>query len=383
MDFVAVPPGSFAFGLDPALLYPPEADETPRRVVRVDGFRISRLPVTDDDGVPLTYVSRADAETWCAANGVRLPTEIEWEAAARGGDDRLWPWGDELPDSTRAIFGRAIGAPSPAGQQPAGAAPCGALDLAGNVWEWTSDGSARGGSFLSGAGELRTTARFPIHPEARDPYVGFRVVAVEPTVELDWVDVPAGDYVLGRDPDESRQRLVDVKGFELGLTPVTNAEYEPFVAEGGAAAPPHWPAPPDHPVTFVDWHDASAFCVWVGGRLPTEVEWEKAARGTDGRTYPWGEEEDESRAAVGSGIKAGTTSPVGAHPEGASPYGLQDMAGNVWEWTATEDPPGERVLRGGSFASPGLAWATCTFHSHSRPGRRAAHVGFRVAREAT
>ncbi len=383
MDFVDVPRGSFAYGVDPARLYPPEADETPRRVVPVEGFRISRLPVTDADGVPLTYVSRADAEAWCAANGVRLPTEAEWEAAARGGDDRLWPWGDELPDSTRAIFGRAIGAPSPAGQQPAGAAPCGALDLAGNVWEWTSDGSARGGSFLSGAGELRTTARFPIHPEARDPYVGFRVVAVEPTVELDWTDVPAGDYVLGRDPDESRQRLVDVGEFELGLTPVTNAEYEPFVAEGGAAAPPHWPAPPDHPVTFVDWHDASAFCAWAGGRLPTEVEWEKAARGTDGRTYPWGEEEDESRAAVGSGIKAGTTSPVGAHPDGASPYGLQDMAGNVWEWTATEDPPGERVLRGGSFASPGLAWATCTFHSYSRPDRRAAHVGFRVAREAT
>jgi iron(II)-dependent oxidoreductase len=108
----------------------------------------------------------------------------------------------------------------------------------------------------------------------------------------------------------------------------------------------------------------------------------EAARGSDGRTYPWGDEEDEGLAAVGAGIKRGSTSPVGSHPEGASPYGLLDMAGNVWEWTATEYPPGEAVLRGGSFASPGLAWASCTMRSHSRPSRRQAHIGFRVARDA-
>ena len=221
-----------------------------------------------------------------------------------------------------------------------------------------------------------------MHPAARDPYVGFRVVAVEPARDFDWVEVPAGEYVIGRDPGETRQRHVDVDAFELARTPVTNAQYERFVAEGGATAPPHWPAPADHPVTFVDWHEAAAFCAWAGGRLPTEAEWEKAARGTDGRTYPWGDEEDESRAAVGAGIKHGSTSPVGSHPEGASPYGLLDMAGNVWEWTSTEYPPGEAVLRGGSFASPGLAWARCTMRSHSRPVRRQAHIGFRVARAA-
>ena len=231
----------------------------------MDAFRISRLPVCDDEGVPLTYVSRVDAEAFAAANGARLPTELEWEAAARGGDERLWPWGDELPDATRATFAQGIGGPSPAGLHPAGAAPCGALDLAGNVFEWTADGAARGGSYLSGPGELRCSARFPVHPEARDPYVGFRVVAVEPARSFDWVDVPAGDYVIGRDAGETRQRLVEVDAFELTRTPVTNAQYERYVAESGAAAPPHWPAPADHPVTFVDWREASAFCAWAGG----------------------------------------------------------------------------------------------------------------------
>ena len=162
----------------------------------------------------------------------------------------------------------------------------------------------RGGSYLSGPDELRCSARLPMHPAARDPYVGFRVVAVEPRQSFDWVDVPAGDYVIGRDAGETRQRLVDVDAFELARTPVTNEQYERFVTETGAAAPPHWPAPRDHPVTFVDWDEASAFCAWAGGRLPTEAEWEKAARGTDGRTYPWGDEEDESRAAVGPDIEA-------------------------------------------------------------------------------
>ena len=164
--------------------------------------------------------------------------------------------------------------------------------------------------------------------------------------------------------------------------PVTNDQYALFVADVGAAPPPHLPAPGDHPVTFVDWFDAAAFCAWAGGRLPTEAEWEKAARGTDGRIYPWGDEEDASRAAIGSGLKRGSTSPVGSRPAGASPYGLHDMAGNVWEWTSTGYAVNERVLRGGSYASPGLAWARCAMRSHSRPQRRQAHIGFRVAKGA-
>jgi formylglycine-generating enzyme required for sulfatase activity len=385
--WVLVPAGPFAMGRDAADAYPPDEDERPRRLVSLAAFRVSRVPVTnrrfhgEGDGRPVTYVTRAEAEAFCEREGVRLPTEEEWEAAARGADDRLWPWGDELPDQSRATFAAGIGSPSEAGLHPGGASPFGALDMAGNVWEWTSGDAVRGGSYLSGPDELRCSYRLPVDPAAKDPYVGFRVVAVEPVSDFDWVDVPGGDYPIGREP-ESEHDVVFVDAFELGRTPVTNLQYADFVRDGGAERPPHWPAPGDHPVTFVDWYDAAAFCAWAGGRLPTEAEWEKAARGTDGRRFPWGDEEDASRAAIGSGLKWGGTSSVGAHPSGASPYGLEDMAGNVWEWTSTETGDGERILRGGSYASPGLPWARCAMRSWSRPERRQAHVGLRVARDA-
>ncbi len=385
--WVLVPAGPFAMGRDAADAYPPDEDERPRRLVSLAAFRVSRVPVTnrrfhgEGDGRPVTYVTRAEAEAFCEREGVRLPTEEEWEAAARGADDRLWPWGDELPDQSRATFAAGIGSPSEAGLHPGGASPFGALDMAGNVGEWTRGDAGRGGSYLSGPDELRCSYRLPVDPAAKDPYVGFRVVAVEPVSDFDWVDVRGGDYPIGREP-ESEHDCVSVDAFELGRTPVTNLQYADFVRDGGAERPPHWPAPGDHPVTFVDWHDAAAFCAWAGGRLPTEAEWEKAARGTDGRRFPWGDEEDASRAAIGSGLKWGGTSSVGAHPSGASPYGLEDMAGNVWEWTSTETGDGERILRGGSYASPGLPWARCAMRSWSRPERRQAHVGLRVARDA-
>ena len=251
-------------------------------------------------------------------------------------------------------------------------------------------------------------------PAARDTYVGFRVVrdSDEPGLPFDWVEVPGGEHVVGREAvarrcealaDELPRHLVDVPAFELALTPVTNAQYERFVSAAGAAAPAHWldgrppPGLGQHPVTWVDWFDARAFCAWAGGRLPTEAEWEKAARGIDARCYPWGDEADpEGRAVVGQGIKHGSPAAVGARPAGASPYGLLEMSGNVWEWVSSayrpypydpadgrEDPAEgpERVLRGGSFASPALPWARCAFRSRSHAVRRQCHIGFRVARD--
>jgi formylglycine-generating enzyme required for sulfatase activity len=146
----------------------------------------------------------------------------------------------------------------------------------------------RGGSFLHDANGLRCSYRSPLHPGARDHYVGFRVAAGagEPRLELDWVDLPSGDVALGRDrvpfggelaADELPHHTVEVAAVALSLTPVTITQYAAFVHDGGAEPPPDWqggqppPGREDHPVAFVDWFDAVAFCAWVGGRLPTEA----------------------------------------------------------------------------------------------------------------
>ncbi|MGH2667538.1 MAG: formylglycine-generating enzyme family protein [bacterium] len=161
----------------------------------------------------------------------------------------------------------------------------------------------------------------------------------------------------------------------------------------------YWGIHDDHPVNFVTWEEGNAFCGWAGGRLPAEAEWEKAARGTDGRTNPWGNEPaDPSRAVYRRGWGYLATDPVGSHPTGASPYGLLDMGGNVWEWCAdwydadyyavapTRDPRGPlagiaRVVRGGSWDSrPAVLSASCRSWGHR--GYREADFGFRCAMTA-
>jgi len=243
----------------------------------------------------------------------------------------------------------------------------------------------RGGSFIHGAREIRCSYRHGMLPGVRDPYVGFRVCGGDGSArQLDWAEVPAGEVRLGNDPrayagpalaGEVPLHEVDLPGFELSLTPVTNAQYARFVRATGHPDPGHWSgndAPAElaeHPVTHVDWLDARAFCGWAGGRLPTEAEWEKAARSDDGRLYPWGATEPGGDLLTfARGSKEGSTTPVGAYPLGASPYGALDMAGNVWEWTADwynkdyyktsprENPKGPdsgdlKVRRGGCFAN--------------------------------
>ncbi len=438
-------------GSDIHSAWPPEPDEAPEQTRELEPYRLSRTPVTNaqylayveatgaptpgcwdagsipvgEGDVPVTYVTFSEAAAFCTWAGVRLPTEAEWEAAARGGDDRLWPWGDLPPTSAHARFAAGIGRPGPVARHLAGASVDGALDFAGNVMEWVDESwppyddarsvrVVRGGSYLDGPNELRTSYRRPQHPGARDHYIGFRVAgAADNESPFDWVDLPGGAVCVGRDPvgshgpapaDELPQHDVDVAVFEISEAPVTNAQYAAFVAATTATPPPHWggPRPPawldEHPVTFVDWFDAGAYCAWAGGRLPTEAEWENAARGTDARRFPWGDDPVAANAHLGLGPKAGATAAVGSHAAGASPYGLLDAAGNVWEWVSSayapypytpvdgrETPDGtpERVLRGGSFASPSLDYARCAMRSRSRPGRRQAHIGFRIARGAT
>lgn len=204
-------------------------------------------------------------------------------------------------------------------------------------------------------------------------------------LKMEFVHVPAGEFLMGSDPQkdvwadyhERPQHRVNLPEYWIGRAPVTNAQYAAFVRATGASAPAHWCAsqPPqelmDHPVVSVSWDEAAAFCQWLSrltGRqlgLPSEAQWEKAARGTDGRLYPWGDAAPD--ATRGNFNRGHQTTPVGRYsPQGDSPYGCVDMVGNVLEWCAdwfedtyyrhspADSPPGpdsgeQRVVRGSSF----------------------------------
>ena len=168
------------------------------------------------------------------------------------------------------------------------------------------------------------------------------------------VAVPAGAFLMGSNKkkdklaydDEIPQHTLTLPAFRIGKYPVTNGQYVVFVAATGHAAPSHWRGnqPPselrNHPVVYVSWYDAVDYCAWLSQalgremRLPTEAEWERAARHTDGRIYPWGNDFDAGRCNMAdTGI--GGTSPVGIFPAGDAVCGAADMAGNVWEWTSS------------------------------------------------
>jgi len=189
------------------------------------------------------------------------------------------------------------------------------------------------------------------------------------------VTIPAGPFTMGSDggpDDEAPAHEVDVAEFEIDQFQVTNGDFAIFVEATGhqtdaekARSANTWQSYADgkdnHPVVKVSWNDAVAFCKWLDKRLPTEAEWEKAARGNDGYVYPWGNEYDPQKAN-GKDRAIRSTTAAGSFPEGASPYGVMDMAGNVWEWVADwyeaypdsshqSDYFGERfrVLRGGGW----------------------------------
>ena len=221
------------------------------------------------------------------------------------------------------------------------------------------------------------------------------------------VYVPAGPFIMGTErgewDDEAPRHLVELPAFYLDETEVTNAAYGQCVA-AHRCSPGPWSRDPvlgqaDHPVAGPNWHDAVAFCRFAGKRLPTEAEWEKAARGTDEREFPWGNDWHPTWLNLkGDEDGAPQSSAVRRYPQNKSPYGAYDMAGNVWEWTAdvyasttyrkspTRAPTGPaagplRAMRGGSWM-----YALPFFHTtHNRsPGRPDVHkkyVGFRCARD--
>jgi formylglycine-generating enzyme required for sulfatase activity len=228
-----------------------------------------------------------------------------------------------------------------------------------------------------------------------------------PLADRSMTVVPAGEFVMGSvtgDPDEQPVRRVYLDAFFMDRYQVSVGQYAKFLEATSQAAPPDWSIMnksrhQNRPVVNVDWADANAYCTWAGKRLPTEAEWEKAARGTDGRTYPWGNE-------LPTGFRANSKKekwsnhwvlmPVGMYEKGKSPYGLYDMAGNVWEWVSdwyapdyyasspsqnpTGPPTGEsKVIRGGSWGSGPKDLRSADRDTHV-PSARGLGTGFRCAK---
>ena len=412
--------------------------------VRGANWRHPRGPDSDiagQDDHPVTLVSFDDARAYCVWAGGRLPTEAEWEYAARGSQATTYPWGDVFSDERVNSCDRDCPMSwvnddlddgyifaAPVGTFGGGRSWVGAEDMAGNVWEWTADWydesyyarspvdnptgpssrvdedgkSVRGGAWSSTVQGVRSAVRVSVRASRGHFDVGIRCaydVALpqsqvsQPTLvsntdpppgaDIRFVAVPAGPFVRGSTPDdprafddESPQRTLELDAFRMAQTETTNRDYAGCVAAGACRAPQSDGSSTraryygmdefaEFPVVNVTWEDAADFCQWAGGRLPTEAEWEKAARGTNGTVYPWGDTAPTCTLANFNHC-VGDTAAAGAHPQGASPYGALDMAGNVWEWVAdwydedyyanapAANPPGPsggegRVFRGGAW----------------------------------
>lgn len=484
-DMVQVPAGPFTMGSDD------DPSVQPAHTVDLPAFLIERTEVTNRayracaqanvcqppqraaslthehyydsaefDSYPVVYVTWDDAQTYCAWRGRRLPTEAEWEKAARGTDGRLFPWGNTWNEMRVWISGgddagRDLTA---VGSLPQNASPYGALDLSGNAWEWTSsrdlpypyaggDGResratagqrvTRGGSWGHDPRNARVTTRDPKDPREGFWNRGFRcaatldrptldrgAVANQPSAPADMVAVPGGLVQLGTSQAEGErwireyhwnlpvtefpQHSVTLAPFFLDRTEVTNQQYAAFVVAQHHAPPINsfdpsglsvWrdgrypPELAQHPVVNVLWDAARDYCTWASKRLPTEAEWEWAARGPDGWLWPWGNTFDQARVNTQEQRRGGTL-PAGSMPGNASWVGALDLSGNVWEWTSSlglpypydptdgrENParPGARAIRGGSWTDPANS-AHTSGRNQFDPTLANINIGFRCAR---
>jgi formylglycine-generating enzyme required for sulfatase activity len=242
-------------------------------------------------------------------------------------------------------------------------------------------------------------------------------LSLEPPVPpTEMITIAPGDFIMGSSEkdiewaartffsesldyyrDETPAHSVNLQAFKIDITEVTMVQYRSYMEQTGVSAPKFMDNErfnkDRQPVVGVTWQEAADYCATVGKRLPTEAEWEKAARGVDRRYYPWGNEPDETKANV-RGKKDGYrySAPVGLDQYGASPYGIRDMAGNAWEWTADwyQPHPGNthpndfygkqfRVIKGGSWFS-NMDLARITVRGKNLPNRRHNYIGFRCAK---
>jgi formylglycine-generating enzyme required for sulfatase activity len=262
----------------------------------------------------------------------------------------------------------------------------------------------RGGQFFMGSDEKEAdAAEKPPHKVMLAPYC------------LDELEVSIARYKKCSDPGSCLH--AGRENFWDGITEAQQKLYDPLCNINDATAKA------DHPVNCVDWQQAAKFCEWSGGRLPTEAEWEFAARGSDGRRYPWGDQPPSAELLNACGKECVAwmrkhrdpdqpilgmydeddkwvhTAPVGSFPKGASSWGIQDMVGNVWEWvsdwyapytpesaaTMAANPNGpdsgtERVMRGGSWNAGSPAWVRPSWRYKAVPTMRTHGIGFRCAK---
>ncbi len=332
---------------------------------------------------------------------------------------------DITPPSTQVAIGQSVNLTAKA------------LDNAGNWvseidpatgFQWSSDPTGivsldQGtGSFVGTATGLQDgQTAVNVEVKGAAPGTGGTAQVCAGSGACDMVFVPAGSFTMGSNSgnsDEQPVHTVYLDAYWIDRTEVTVDAYAACVAAGGCTAPNgnygsatycNYGAPGrgNHPINCVDWYKSQAYCTWAGKRLPTEAEWEKAARDSDARTYPWGEATATCAYAVmndasagGNGCGLNHTAPVGSKPAGASPYGALDMAGNVWEWvndwysstyywvSPSANPPGpaggnSRVLRGGSWDdNSGFGYLRASNRTYDTPAFWSDFVGgFRCSRD--
>ena len=495
-----IPAGSFVMGCITTDTECFDDESPPRPVALARGFRIDATEVTvasyrsfcratgrvappvppfaQGDSHPVVNVAWDDAAAYCAWAGGRLPSEAEWEYAARGGRaGSKYPWGDAAEHEHANYQGRE-GRDAWANTAPVASFEgngFGLHDVAGNVWEWTADwyephpsalaGAGppsgtlkvlRGGSFAYPPRSMRLSNRGKVPPTQRHESFGFRcardgepeaaastpaqateagtppgpepppaAAAVAPAAATPLeaaparrrTFMPAGTEMVwvapttfemgavrgdgsGFGDEQPRHPATLSRGFWIGVTEVTFGHYRRFAEATGAPMPavPNW-ADDTHPVVEVSWEQAAAYCRWAGGRLPSEAEWECAARGgVAGRRYPGGAEISHDEANIdgtGGRDRWPKSAPVGSFPP--NDFGLADVVGNASEWVAdwyeeryyavspALDPTGPlegktRVIRGGNWGSdPGRLRTSYRFSLD--PGDAQVTLGFRCARD--